>query len=154
MGIVFADQWLSNGADHVKSRATAEALIRSAATALGATQHMEVKNWVLAVTHAAPGDGVNKFQGPFLRVFKDAHQKEGVFGQYVHLTISLKLQKASGEYPHASYGGAFHLYVEIIDPVVGQAKFNLQPKMLSYADPDKVIVDHVIPNAAMVGSDK
>jgi hypothetical protein len=149
MAVIFAPQWLTNGDDHVTSQATARTLINNASAALESNNHMEIFTWRLAVTSGAP-----QAVGNFLRVFKGTHQNEGQFQQFVHLTMSLKIQRKTGEYPHASYGGAFHLYVEIIDPVVGAKQYQLKPVHISYVSSQNIRVGYDIANAAMCNSDK
>ncbi len=149
MGVVFAPQWLTHGDDQVLTQAKALTLIHNARNALADNKHMEIYNWILAANSAAP-----PVNGNFLRVFKGTHQEEGVFNQYVHLTMSLKIQKTSGEYNHASYGGAFHLYIEVLDPLPGSARYQLKPVAISYVSSQGTRYLHQIAAAALCDSDK
>ena len=109
---------------------------------------MEVFNWRNAIITSAP-----PATGSFLRVFKGVHQAQGLFSQYAHLTMPLKIQKVTGEFDHSSYGGAFHLYIEILDPVVGKTKKQLKPVALSYVNSQQMKQEHAIANAVVCDSD-
>ena len=154
MPIEFSDQWLSQGADHLKTEARALALIKSAADVLENSDQAEVMFWALAAKAGPINPGS---QGNFLRVFKDLHQEEGLFRDLVHMTMSLKIMQKSGtEKNHSLYGGAFHLYIKVLDPAVGKTKYQLQPSKISYKSGigDKDIKSVDITNAAILDSER
>ncbi|HEX3435634.1 MAG TPA: hypothetical protein VHT24_02625 [Pseudacidobacterium sp.] len=154
MPVEFAPQWLSAGADHLKTQQQALSLIKSAADVLESSTSVEIMFWASAAKSGAINLGS---QGNFLRVFKDLHQEEGIFRDLVHMTMSLKIMGKTGqEREHSLYGGAFHLYIKILDPVVGKTKHHLQPSHLSYKSGvgDKEIVGVDIKDAAALDSER
>jgi hypothetical protein len=154
MPIEFAPQWLSAGADHLTTEQHARDLIASAAKALAATKSMEILTWVMT---AQSGPIPQGSQGNFLRVFKDLHQEEGLFRDLVHMTMSLKIRSKYGEERnHSLYGGAFHLYIKVLDPLPGGKKNQLQPSHLSYKSGvgDKDIAGEDIQDADILDSER
>ncbi len=152
MAVIFAPQWLTYGGTNVKFQPTAKTIIDNASAALAGSNIMEVSTWRGAIATGAPG-ALHNVQGSYLEVYKGEHQAEGVFGQFAHLTMSLWIQRKTLFERHALYKGAFHLYIEIIDPVVGQNKKKLKPVQLNYVDITDNIKAIPIDNAALCDSD-
>ena len=103
--------------------------------------------WANAVNSAAP-----QSNGHFVEVYKGDHQAQGPWGQFVHLTCRVKIKKTYSIENH-SLTGAFHLFVEILGPKVGQTKHQLRPRRLSYSQQDEIFAED-IPSAIEVNSDK
>ena len=147
MGIEFSDQWLTYGGDHVTAQVTAEALLRSAAQAMANTNRVEILTWANAVSSPAPQQN-----GNFIELYKGDHRIQGTWGQFAHLTGRVKIKKTYSTDNH-SLTGAFHLYVEILGPVVGKTKEQLRSRAVSYSQQDNTITED-IQNATEVDSDK
>jgi len=147
MGIQFSDQWLTYGGDQVTTQATAEALLRSAAQAVANTNRVEIMTWANAIQSTAPQQN-----GNFVELYKGDHQIQGAWGQFAHLTGRVKIKKTYSIDNH-SLTGAFHLYVEILGPVVGKTREQLRPRAISYSQQNNIITED-IQNATEVDSDK
>jgi hypothetical protein len=154
MGIKFEGDWNHEG-KHIIKKETATALIKSAAEAVGKDdalmKHAGISIWQTAVNSDLSNQSLNQIS--FVNVEKNDHQFIGLINREAHITMRVCIQTKFEDREHSMYKGAFHLDMELPDPLPGAKKQKLIPIKISYLGIDKQITVFDIANAAAVDSD-